>query len=63
MLKVAGKRVRALSPEHYEVDDFDGYFLTVEEVLCICTSFYNAVRDGSVQNTFEFVEQRIKELK
>lgn len=56
------RRVRYGDKGEHIVEDFEGYYLTVEEIITLCRDFDADQRDGFVSNDKTWIEMKLKEL-
>ena len=45
------------------VKEFEGYYLTVDELARLCREFSVDCRDGFVSNDNAYIEQQLKEIE
>ena len=57
-----GRRVRYGKDGEQIVEDFEGYYLTVEELEDLLRDFVHDLHDGYVSNDKAWIETKLKEL-
>lgn len=57
-----GRRVRYGKDNEQIVEDFEGYYLTTDEIIMLCREFEADQRDGFVSNDKLWIETKLKEL-
>ena len=45
------------------VKDFEGYYLTIDEIVTLCRNFGTDCFDGFVSNDRAYIEQKLKEME
>ena len=57
-----GRRVRYGKDGEQIVEDFQGYYLTTDEIIMLCREFEADQRDGFVSSDKLWIETKLKEL-
>jgi hypothetical protein len=57
-----GRRVRYGKDGEQIVEDFEGYYLTVEELERLLRDFVHDLHDGYISNDKVWIKQKLKEL-
>lgn len=57
-----GRRVRYGKDNEQIVEDFEGYYLTTDEIIMLCLEFEADQRDGFVSNDKLWIETKLKEI-
>lgn len=57
-----GRRVRYGKDNEQIIEDFEGYYLKVEELERLCREFSYDLHDGFVSNDKLWIETKLKEL-
>ena len=57
-----GRRVRYGKDGEQIVEDFEGYYLTVDEIITLCRDFKADQVEGFVSNDKSWIETKLKEL-